>query len=53
MVYGAAMGSFAVEQFSVRRFEEIGVAEVSARVREFAELVRFEIDPGAVAESLT
>jgi sugar/nucleoside kinase (ribokinase family) len=50
MVYGAAMGSFAVEQFSVRRFEEIGVAEVSARVLEFAELVRFEIDPEAGAE---
>jgi sugar/nucleoside kinase (ribokinase family) len=45
MVYGAAMGSFAVEQFSVRRFEEIGVAEVTARVREFSDLVRFDIDP--------
>ena len=45
LVYGAAMGSFAVEQFSVRRFEEIGPAEVTARVREFADLVRFEIDP--------
>ncbi|MBE0595226.1 MAG: sugar kinase [Gemmatimonadales bacterium] len=46
MVYGAAMGSFAVERFSVRRFEEIGVAEVTARVREFSDLVRFDIDPG-------
>jgi len=45
MVYGSAMGSYAVEQFSVRRFEEIGPAEVTARVREFAELVRFEIEP--------
>jgi sugar/nucleoside kinase (ribokinase family) len=45
LVYGAAMGSFAVEQFSVRRFEEIGPAEVTARVREFADLVRFEIEP--------
>ncbi len=45
MVYGAAMGSFAVEQFSIRRFEEIGVAEVTARVREFADLVRFDIAP--------
>jgi sugar/nucleoside kinase (ribokinase family) len=45
MVYGSAMGSFAVEQFSIRRFEEIGPAEVTARVREFAELVRFDVDP--------
>jgi sugar/nucleoside kinase (ribokinase family) len=44
MVYGSAMGSFAVERFSTQRFDEIGVAEVTARVREFAELVRFEIE---------
>lgn len=44
MVYGAAMGSFAVERFSTKRFDEIGPAEVTARVREFAELVRFEIE---------
>ncbi len=43
MVYGAAMGSFAVERFSVERFDEIGPAEVTARVREFAELVRFDV----------
>lgn len=45
MVYGSAMGSFAVERFSIQRFEEIGPAEVTARVREFADLVRFEVDP--------
>lgn len=44
MVYGSAMGSFAVEAFSVDRFDHIGPAEVSARVRAFADLVRFEID---------
>lgn len=43
MVYGSSMGSFAVERFSVQRFDEIGVAEVTARVRHFAELVRFDI----------
>ena len=47
MVYGSAMGSFAVERFSTERFDEIGVAEVTERVREFAELVRFEIEPEA------
>jgi sugar/nucleoside kinase (ribokinase family) len=43
MVYGAAMGSFAVERFSIDRLQEIGPAEVTARVRDFAELVRFDI----------
>jgi sugar/nucleoside kinase (ribokinase family) len=43
MVYGSAMGSFAVERFSTKRFEEIGPAEVSARVRAFADLVRFDV----------
>ncbi len=45
MVYGAAMGSFAVERFSIDRFDEIGHGEVTARVRDFAELVRFEVEP--------
>ncbi len=48
MVYGAAMGSFAVERFSTLRFDEIGPAEVTARVREFADLVQFDIDPQVV-----
>ncbi len=45
MVYGATMGSFAVERFSVYRFDEIGPAEVTARARQFADLVQFEIEP--------
>lgn len=44
MVFGATMGSFAVERFSVERFHEIGVAEVTARAREFSKLVHFDID---------
>ena len=51
MVYGATMGSFAVERFSTQRFDEIGVAEVTSRVRDFSELVRFEIEPERVAAS--
>jgi sugar/nucleoside kinase (ribokinase family) len=47
MVFGSTMGSFAVERFSTRRFDEIGVAEVTARARAFGDLVRFEIDPAA------
>lgn len=45
MVYGSAMGSFAVEAFSVNRFHEIGHSEVTDRVRAFADLVRFDIQP--------
>jgi sugar/nucleoside kinase (ribokinase family) len=45
MVYGGAMGSFAVEEFSVQRFDALTRDEVTARVRAFAELVRFDIVP--------
>jgi sugar/nucleoside kinase (ribokinase family) len=44
MVYGSAMGSFAVERFSVGRFEEITLADVVARVRAYRDLVHFELD---------
>jgi len=44
MVYGSAMGSFAVERFSTQRFDEIGPAEVTERVRQFGDLVRLEIE---------
>jgi sugar/nucleoside kinase (ribokinase family) len=51
MVYGAAMGSFAVERFSTQRFDEIGPAEVTARVRQFADLVQFDINPDVAGGS--
>ncbi|HEX6106417.1 MAG TPA: PfkB family carbohydrate kinase [Gemmatimonadales bacterium] len=43
MVYGAAMGSYAVEQFGIRGFEQITLSDVEARVRAFQDLthVRF------------
>ena len=44
MVYGSAMGSFAVERFSVQRFEEIAHADVIERVKGYRELVHFEPD---------
>jgi sugar/nucleoside kinase (ribokinase family) len=44
MVYGSAMGSFAVERFSVGRFEEITLADVQARVRAYRDLVHFELE---------
>ena len=43
MVYGAAMGSYAVEQFGIRAFERITLSDVETRVRAFQDLthVRF------------
>ncbi len=44
IVYGSAMGSFAVERFSIERLLEIGTDDIAARVREFHRLVTFEQD---------
>ena len=46
MVYGSTMGSFAVERFSIGRFEEISPSDVMARVRAHRDLVHFELEPG-------
>jgi hypothetical protein len=43
MVYGGAMGSLAVEEFGIRRFERVTAGEVSARVRAFRDLVHFDV----------
>ena len=42
VIYGSAMGSFAVERFSVERLLEIDAAQIAQRVREFHRLVAFE-----------
>src|SRR5919202_1983040 len=42
VVYGAALGSFAVERFSIARFLEISRDDIVARVRQFHSLVAFE-----------
>ena len=42
IVYGSAMGSFAVEKFSIQRLLEITTADIAARVAEFRQLVAFE-----------
>src|SRR4030088_218019 len=42
VVYGSAMGSFAVEKFSVERLLEIGAADIASRVADFKRLVAFE-----------
>ena len=42
MIYGAALGSFAVEQFSIQRLLEVSSADIARRVGEFRQLVAFE-----------
>jgi sugar/nucleoside kinase (ribokinase family) len=43
VVYGSAMGSFAVERFSVERFRDLTVAEIQDRVRQFLEMTAFQL----------
>jgi sugar/nucleoside kinase (ribokinase family) len=45
MVYGSAMGSFAVEAFGIQGFDNVTAADVRARVRAFKDLVHFELEP--------
>jgi sugar/nucleoside kinase (ribokinase family) len=42
VIYGSALGSFAVERFSVGRLLEIGQADIAPRVGAFRQLVAFE-----------
>src|SRR4051794_33300783 len=42
VIYGSAMGSFAVEQFSIQRLMEIDTADIRKRLVEFRRLVAFE-----------
>jgi sugar/nucleoside kinase (ribokinase family) len=44
VVYGSAMGSFAVEKFSVQRLLEITPQDIQRRVADFHQLVVFEQD---------
>lgn len=46
LVHGAAMGSFAVERFSVDRLKEISLSDVTERVARFQDLVRFDMGEG-------
>ncbi|MGQ0646236.1 MAG: PfkB family carbohydrate kinase [Gemmatimonadaceae bacterium] len=42
VVHGSAMGSFAVERFSIQRLLEIGQSDIRARLDDFRRLVAFE-----------
>lgn len=43
VVYGSAMGSFAVERFSVERFHNLSAEAIDERVRHFREMMIFEL----------
>jgi sugar/nucleoside kinase (ribokinase family) len=43
VVYGSAMGSFAVEEFSIDRFRTLQTGEIEARVRAFHAMTTFEL----------
>ena len=43
MVYGAAMGSYAVEQFGIRGFDHVTLADVETRVRTFQDLTHVPV----------
>ncbi|MGI8546664.1 MAG: PfkB family carbohydrate kinase [Gemmatimonadaceae bacterium] len=42
MIYGSAMGSFAVERFSIERLMTVTREEIEQRVRDFKQLVAFD-----------
>jgi sugar/nucleoside kinase (ribokinase family) len=44
VIYGSAMGSFAVEKFSIQRLLEVDAKQLGARVNDFRKLVAFEDD---------
>jgi sugar/nucleoside kinase (ribokinase family) len=43
VIYGSAMGSFAVERFSVDRFRDLTREEIERRVQHFREMTAFEL----------
>jgi hypothetical protein len=42
VIYGSAMGSFAVERFSIERLMTVSKSEIDERVRAFRQLVMFD-----------
>ncbi len=42
VIYGSAMASFCVEEFSINRLKNLRAAEIKARVKKFHKLVKFD-----------
>jgi sugar/nucleoside kinase (ribokinase family) len=49
MVYGSVMGSYVVEQFSVRKLIDLPPADIERRLHRFREITAFETHVGALA----
>ncbi len=49
VVFGSALGSFAVEDFGVKRVAALRREEVAARVRELRHMTQFEVAPAAAS----
>jgi hypothetical protein len=43
IIVGSAMASFCVEKFGPQRLKEITKSDIDARIRQFVDLVHFEI----------
>ena len=43
VIYGSAMASFCVEAFSIERLKTLTPAMIQTRVRQFADLVHFQL----------
>jgi sugar/nucleoside kinase (ribokinase family) len=44
IIFGSAMASFCVEEFSIGRMKKLNQQDIQDRVKEFVELVRFDTD---------
>jgi hypothetical protein len=44
IIVGSAMASFCVEKFGTERLKEISKADIDERIREFVQLVNFDIN---------
>jgi hypothetical protein len=44
IIYGSAMASFCVEQFSIKAIEKLNRTVINERVREFESLTRFDTE---------
>jgi sugar/nucleoside kinase (ribokinase family) len=44
IIVGSALASFCVEKFGTERLREINKEDIDARIREFVQLVNFDID---------
>jgi sugar/nucleoside kinase (ribokinase family) len=49
VIYGSAMASFCVEDFSIRKLEQITAEDLNQRVQQFIDLVHFDVPQKAIS----